>query len=242
QAPPDRPAHTILPRPVQMPHPPLFLACSRPDTVRTAARYGVAPMVLGYDGPEAMADIRRMYDEERAISSEDDLVSPGQVNTEFVALCPTALSEDANEGLTIGARAQRFFAEAIQYWAQPGLQPPARNTDREDNIAVMNARAKKLEQNFAEAAKRGEMPERDSRYFSGGIWSVDHPFGDPHKAIDYVRRLESGGVTECMCMIQMGTLTQEQCLETIRLWGQEVIPKFRASGSDEASVAATSAR
>jgi alkanesulfonate monooxygenase SsuD/methylene tetrahydromethanopterin reductase-like flavin-dependent oxidoreductase (luciferase family) len=238
RAPSGRPAHTVLPRPVQLPHPPLFLACSRPDTVKTAARYGVAPMVLGYDGPEAMADIRRMYDEARASSSEEDLVSPGQVNSEFVALCPTTLSEDADEGLALGARAQRFFAEAIQYWAQPGLQPPARNTDNEDNVAVMNARAKKLEKTFAEAAKRGEMPERDSRYFSGGIWSVEHPFGDPDKAIDYVRRLESGGVTECMCMIQMGTLTQEQCLETIRLWGEEVIPKFRASTLGEASAGA----
>jgi hypothetical protein len=77
-----------------------------------------------------------------------------------------------------------------------------------------------------EAIKRGDMPARDSRYFSGGIWSVDHPFGDADKAIDYVRRLEAGGVTDCMCMIQMGTLTQAQCLETIRIWGEKVIPHF----------------
>ena len=30
-----------------------------------------------------------------------------------------------------------------------------------------------------------------------------------------------------MCLIQMGTLTQDQQLETIRLWGEQVIPKFR---------------
>ena len=30
-----------------------------------------------------------------------------------------------------------------------------------------------------------------------------------------------------MCLIQMGTLTQDQQLETIRLWGEKVIPKFR---------------
>ena len=27
-------------------------------------------------------------------------------------------------------------------------------------------------------------------------------------------------------MIQMGTLTQEQCLDTIRIWGEKVIPHF----------------
>src|SRR5256885_8452818 len=41
QHPPDRPPHTVVPRPVQLPHPPLFLACTNPETVRRAADYGV---------------------------------------------------------------------------------------------------------------------------------------------------------------------------------------------------------
>ena len=225
-APAGKPAHTILPRPVQQPHPPLFLACSTPTTVKTAARYGVGAMVLGYDGPEAMADYHQMFMDERASCGDETLVSPGVVNEEFVALCPTVLAEDGDEGLKIGARAQRFFAEAIQYWAAPNLQPPAHNTDKVDNVAYLKAKVAEVEAANIEAIKRGDMPARDSRYFSGGIWSVDHPFGDADKAIDYVRRLEAGGVTDCMCMIQMGTLTQDQCLETIRIWGEKVIPQF----------------
>jgi hypothetical protein len=31
-----------------------------------------------------------------------------------------------------------------------------------------------------------------------------------------------------MCLIQMGTLTQDQQLETIRIWGDKVIPHFRS--------------
>ncbi|WP_418361435.1 hypothetical protein [Streptomyces gilvosporeus] len=29
-----------------------------------------------------------------------------------------------------------------------------------------------------------------------------------------------------MCLIQMGTVPQEACLETIRQWGEKVIPRF----------------
>ena len=68
QHPPGRPPHTVVPRPVQLPHPPLFLACTNPETVRRAARYGVGPMVLGFGGPEVIGDMRRMFDEERAIA------------------------------------------------------------------------------------------------------------------------------------------------------------------------------
>ena len=222
-----RPEHTVLPRPVQTPHPPLFLACSRYETVRVAARYGVGALVLGFDGPAAMADTRKMFDDERAKCGTAEHVSPGYSNDEFVALCPTVLSEDHDEGLRLGARAQRFFAEAIQHWSAPGLPAPAHNTDKEDNVAYMKMRGAEIEAQMRDAAARGEGPERDSRYFSGRIWSIEHPFGDPPKAIDYVRQLQQGGVTDVMCMIQMGTLTHEQCMETIRLWGKYVIPQFK---------------
>ena len=50
RAPPDRDNHVILPRPVQLPHPPLFLACTKRDTVTLAAEYGIGALVLGFAG------------------------------------------------------------------------------------------------------------------------------------------------------------------------------------------------
>ena len=35
-----------------------------------------------------------------------------------------------------------------------------------------------------------------------------------------------------MCLIQMGTVPQEACMETIRQWGENVIPHFRKQGAD----------
>jgi hypothetical protein len=32
-----------------------------------------------------------------------------------------------------------------------------------------------------------------------------------------------------MCLIQMGTVPQEVCMETIRQWGEKVIPHFRST-------------
>ena len=33
-----------------------------------------------------------------------------------------------------------------------------------------------------------------------------------------------------MCLIQMGTVPQEACMETIRQWGEKVIPHFPLDG------------
>src|SRR6476659_6399442 len=70
QSPQGRP-HTVVPRPVQTPHPPLFLACTNPETVRLAAQYGVGPMILGFGGPEMLGDMRRMFAEARAVRDPD---------------------------------------------------------------------------------------------------------------------------------------------------------------------------
>jgi alkanesulfonate monooxygenase SsuD/methylene tetrahydromethanopterin reductase-like flavin-dependent oxidoreductase (luciferase family) len=217
--PPDRPPHTVVPRPVQLPHPPLYLACTNPETVKRAAEYGVGPMVLGFGGPEVIGRLRAMFDEACATRDPDACVSPGHINNEFVALCPSFLMEDRERARQIGARALRFFAEAISHWAAPNGVAPAHDTDSVDNIAFMNERFAAAQAAIA----RGDAPATAA----SPMYNLDHAIGDANDAIEYVQRLAAAGVDDVMCLIQMGTLTQDQQLETIRLWGEKVIPQFR---------------
>jgi alkanesulfonate monooxygenase SsuD/methylene tetrahydromethanopterin reductase-like flavin-dependent oxidoreductase (luciferase family) len=232
--PPGRPSHTIVPRPVQMPHPPLYLACTNPETVRRAARFGVGPMVLGFGGPEKVGEMRRMFDEARAERDPDQCVSPGNINDEFVALAPSLLMEDREEAVKVGARAVRFFAESITHWAAPNGVAPERRTDRVDNVSFM------AEQHAAAttAVARGEAPPSAASL----LYNIDHALGDADTAIAYVQRLADVGVDNVMCLIQMGTLTQDQQLETIRIWGEKVIPHFRAEEELETASAALTTR
>jgi alkanesulfonate monooxygenase SsuD/methylene tetrahydromethanopterin reductase-like flavin-dependent oxidoreductase (luciferase family) len=220
QHPPGRPPHTVVPRPVQLPHPPLFLACTNPETVRRAASYGVGPMVLGFGGPEVIGDMRRMFDEERARRDPEAVVSPGMINDEFVALCPTFLMDDRDEAFRRGCRALRFFAEAITHWAAPNGVAPARDTEHVDNAAFM---AEHL-QMAKDAIARGEAPPTAA----SSMYNTDHALGDADTAIAYVERLRDAGVDNVMCLIQMGTLGQDEMMESIRIFGEQVIPHFRA--------------
>jgi hypothetical protein len=169
-----------------------------------------------------------MFDEERAERDPEAVVSPGHVNDEFVALCPTFLMDDRDEGLRIGARALRFFAESITHWLAPNGVAPTRDTDKVDNVAFMTdllARAHA-------AMDRGEAPPTAASM----LYNLDHALGDAETAIAYVQRLADAGVDNVMCLIQMGTLTQDQQLETIRIFGEKVIPHFRsARGTDGSS-------
>ena len=218
--PPNRPPHTVVPRPVQLPHPPLYLACTNPgDGAPRRPSTASARWCSGSAVPTVIASMRAAFDDARASRDPDACVSPGYVNDDFVALCPSVLMEDREEALRVGARALRFFAEAISHWAAPNGVAPAHGTDKVDNIAFMTEQYAAAQAAIA----KGEAPPTAA----SSLYNLDHAIGDPDTAIDYVQRLDEAGCDDVMCLIQMGTLTQDQQLETIRLWGEKVIPKFR---------------
>jgi len=61
----------------------------------------------------------------------------------------------------------------------------------------------------------------------GGELPVNHAYGTAEHALTYAERLQEIGVDDVMLMIQMGTVPQEVCMETIRQWGEKIIPRFR---------------
>jgi alkanesulfonate monooxygenase SsuD/methylene tetrahydromethanopterin reductase-like flavin-dependent oxidoreductase (luciferase family) len=226
KAPDGSPRHNVVPRPVQRPHPPLFLACTNPATVSRAAEYGVGALVFGFAGPESVRDQRVLYDKTRASRTGKSFVA-SVVNDHFSALCPSIVMEDRKEAIKIGARGQRFFTESIKYWSLPGMPPPSDDMDNDDNVAIMESMKNEMQARF----DRGELPQyKDRPIYATASYNLKHAYGNPNDAIAYVEQLEAAGSDEVMCMIQMGTVPQAVCLETIRLWGKHVIPHFRNRG------------
>jgi len=75
------------------------------------------------------------------------------------------------------------------------------------------------------AVARGDAPPTAA----SPLYNTDHALGDADTAIAYVERLRTAGVDNVMCLIQMGTLTQDEMMGSIRIFGEQVIPHFRAA-------------
>jgi alkanesulfonate monooxygenase SsuD/methylene tetrahydromethanopterin reductase-like flavin-dependent oxidoreductase (luciferase family) len=223
--------HPVLPHPVQNPHPPLFMASTKQNSLELAAEYGVGPLVFGFAGVDEVAHLHEVY--QNAIAGRDGsrFVST-EVNDHFGVLCPTIVLDDPEEALRIGARGQRFFAESITHWYGAG-PPPVQDTLDDDNVQAIKADAEAVVARLHEA----KIPVNPNTV---ATYNVSHAYGDAQGAIEYVELLEAAGATEIMCMIQMGTVPQEICMETIQRWGDTIIPHFRAkeaAASTTASVA-----
>ncbi len=211
--------HPILPRPVQDPHPPLFMACTKKDTVRLAAELGVGALVLGFAGAAEIRGMREVYDQTISTRTDERFVSD-HPNDWFSALCPTVILDDRDEAYKYGARAQRFFAEAIMHW-NLGTPAPNPGSDDEDTAQLIQ----QAKGNVVARISEMQIPLSPN---ATSTFNIDHAYGNAEDAIRYVEELEKVGADEIMCMIQMGTLPQDVMLETIRQFGTKVIPHFQA--------------
>jgi alkanesulfonate monooxygenase SsuD/methylene tetrahydromethanopterin reductase-like flavin-dependent oxidoreductase (luciferase family) len=218
EAAPGLPTHTVVPRPTQTPHPPLFMACTKKDTLVTAADYGVGALVLGFAGIDEVRMLRATYDEAIAARDGSRLVST-EINDHFAALCPTIVMDDREEAFRVGARGQRFFAQSLHHWYANGPEP-----DTSDLGADVHATIDQAKDQMRVHLNEAEIPITPNTL---ATLNVNHAYGNAQDATAYVQQLVDLGADEVMCLIQMGTVSQEACLETIRQWGENVIPQFR---------------
>jgi alkanesulfonate monooxygenase SsuD/methylene tetrahydromethanopterin reductase-like flavin-dependent oxidoreductase (luciferase family) len=213
--------HRIMPEPVQLPHPPLYLACTSPQTIVTAANYGVGALIFGFGGLDEVRMKRKMYDEAVATRTGDELVST-EIRNSLSALCPTiVLNDDPERAKQIGAGGQRFFTQSSLHW-YAGAPEPDEDTENDDNIEYMRSAGAKVTAQL-EAAGIELPPGIDPT----SAYNVDHAYGNAHRAIEYVEALEDAGADEILAIVQMGTVPYDVCMETIRQWGETVIPYFR---------------
>ena len=215
---------TVLPRPAQLPHPPLFLACTKDETVELAATFGIGALVLGFEGPDQVRTLRSIYDDAIAARDHSRFVSD-HANDHMAALCPTVVLDDGEEAFQVGARGQKFFAEAIQHWNIGSPEPEVLPPGPDIREAVTEAR-ERLVASMVEGGHPIPVIAASTSPFN-----IDHAYGTPADAIDYVQRLADAGADEILCIMQMGGVPHEASMETLRHYGETIIPHFRARGT-----------
>ncbi len=219
---PRRPIH---PKPIQKPHPPLYMACTKEATLETAGQRGIGALVLGFSGPEEIGRKNKVYRAAFANRKAEDQV--GLAPTEHLAaFCAACVLDDRDEARRIGLKGQRFFAEAIAHWYQGGPKPTAHIESAEENEAALSQTREKVVAYISEERITEAADAMTSNYTV-----AQDAYGNADDCIRYVTRLQEAGADEVLFLFQMGTVPHEAILETIRNIGEKVIPHFRAQAS-----------
>jgi alkanesulfonate monooxygenase SsuD/methylene tetrahydromethanopterin reductase-like flavin-dependent oxidoreductase (luciferase family) len=117
------PPRNIVPKPVQRPHPPLWVACTNRDTLKLAARLGVGALTFSFmDAGEARYWVSEYYETFRR-----ECRPIGQaVNPNVAMLAGLYLHKDGRVAEERGLLGQQFFKWALAHYYRFGRHVPGR--------------------------------------------------------------------------------------------------------------------
>jgi len=117
------PCRNLVPKPVQRPHPPLWVACSNRETILEAARCGLGALTFAFiSKEEAQQWVRDYYD-----TFKRECVPIGHcVNPNIAMVAGFSVHEDEAEARRRGEEGFKFFGFALAHHYVFGEQRPGR--------------------------------------------------------------------------------------------------------------------
>ena len=193
------PCRNLVPKSVQKPHPPIWLACSRRETIHQAARHGIGALTFAFiDQSEAVKWVAEYYD----IIKSDDCVPVGHaVNANVAMVAGFSCHAQAEEAQRRGLDGFRFFGYALGHHYIFGEHTPGR-TD--------------IWANYEKA--------RDILPVSPGAGGI----GSPDQIAANMRRFEEAGVDQVVFLQQGGKNEHAHICASLELFAKAVMPAVKA--------------
>ena len=209
------PCRNVLPKPVQKPHPPMWMACTNRDTIKVAASHGLGALAFSFiDEAEARAWSQIYYD----IIKSDACVPLGHsVNANIAMVSAFSLHAERKEAVRRGMEGFEFFRFAISALVTndtvPGRSRLFEQFQRELGGGAVGANAANAE-SLASAFEG-----------SRGI-------GTPDDFRAHVKHFQDAGVDQIILLQQAGRNRHEHICESLDLLARHVLPEFTESASE----------
>src|SRR3954468_21932871 len=225
------PPRNVVPKPVQKPHPPVWVACSRRETIRVAAEKGAGVLSFSFVEPE---EATQWVDEYHEILASERCVPGGfAVNPRVAVALPMMVHEDEATAIERGIDGAHFFGYSLAHYYVFGEHHPGRTNIYEEFLE------RRDETGFARSIITPEQAPLGIKVLQQGLGSLRGAVGTPDQVRELVSRYEAAGVDQLIFVLQAGRNRHEHICEAIELFGEKVLPEFaeRADAVDAASLA-----
>jgi alkanesulfonate monooxygenase SsuD/methylene tetrahydromethanopterin reductase-like flavin-dependent oxidoreductase (luciferase family) len=226
------PPRNVVPKPVQKPHPPLWVACSRRDTILLAAEKGIGALAFAFIDPEEA--VQWVGDYEATLAAR--CVPVGEaVNANLACVTPMMCAPTEEEAVRRGLEGGNFFGYSLGHYYIFGEHEPGKTDVWQEFVD------KRGERGFSPDVELALREERlGAKVASGDTTGLRGATGTPAQIREYLLRYEQAGVDQVIFVLQAGRNRHEDICESLELFGTAVLPEFKER--DEAQVAAKAAR
>lgn len=202
------PPRNVVPKPLQKPHPPLWVACSRRETIHYAAQRGVGALSFAFLEPEFAT--RLVNDYYQTLTSAQCTPAGLAVNPNVAVVVPMHCHEDERVALDRSFAGAQFFEFAKEHYYRPKRHYPGRTNVYRSFTAKYGSQA---------LANQASGSDQASLIARGAI-------GTPEQLTDLIERYERIGVDQLIFLAQAGLTKHEDICASLELFGRKVLPRF----------------
>ena len=214
------PPRNVVPKPVQRPHPPVWVACSRRDTIHLAAQKGIGALAFAFFDPE---EARHWVDDYYTTLAAEGVPLGAAVNPNVACVTSFFCHSDEAEAIRRGAEGANFIGYSLGHYYVFGRHVPGAG-----NLWA-EYRQRRAEHGFdpdAVALAAGNPDRLGAKVVAEGTSGLRGAIGSPAQVRDYLRRYEECGVDQVILSCSAGRNRHDHIMETLELFAREVMPEF----------------
>jgi alkanesulfonate monooxygenase SsuD/methylene tetrahydromethanopterin reductase-like flavin-dependent oxidoreductase (luciferase family) len=202
----DMPLRTVVPKPIQKPHPPLWVACSQLDTLAKCGEWGMG--ALGFQFVSADAAHAWVHAYYNAFVKRQKKLADYRANPN-IALVSFFMCAKTDEEARARAEGDTFFQFSLRFYGQSSgrRRPPAGTVNMWEEYQKWKA----------------ANPDQHAAALRGGL------IGSPDTIRKKLRRFQSSNIDQVVLLNQAGRNTHEHICESLELFATEVMPEFQGA-------------
>jgi len=205
------PCRNIVPKPVQTPHPPMWMACTNRDTIKVAAANGLGALAFSFLDPEEARGWAEIY---YGIVKSDQCVPLGHsVNANLAMVSNFSVHPDRDEAIRRGQEGFEFFSYAVNALVAHDVLPGR------SNLFADFQKSRAASDDEIIAARKAAAVN------ASGI-------GTPDDIRQHIQGFRDAGVDQVIFMQQAGRNRHQHIVESLELFAAEVMPAFKAETAE----------
>ena len=197
------PPRRVVPKPIQKPHPPMWMACVAPDSYSMAGDRGLGVLSFNFNWEEVQ---KSMHTYREASAKRTDVI-PKIINDQFAGVAIMHVAENKEEE-AIGLDGARWFLHNVAKLFQPLMvKNQLYSYEYLRNVFAMSGDPKE--------ATDAELKEHH-------MVAV----GNPDEVIRKLENFQKSGLSQVICFKQAGRIPHVNIMKSIKRIGQYILPHF----------------
>ncbi|MCU1617894.1 MAG: hypothetical protein JWO98_5434 [Frankiales bacterium] len=225
---------TVVPRPVQQPHPPLWVASTQPDTCALAGSKGLGLLMPQLGGPDSAREGIAAY--KAAVADPSDPLGLF-VNDQCALFTCAFTNDDDDRARVLGGQAAMWYLQCLgAIYANDWSGQPLESVPDSYRFHAESRRSGLVTGGTLQTGMRSsdmKDPHAYEKMIDSGAFCV----GDPAAVVANLERYRQAGADRIVCVMQLAELRHEDLMRSIELFGREIIPAIRANEAREAAAA-----